>query len=222
MVWWARGASILLRRSAVSKGTGIWRLVGEGWDLTVSICFDGLGGLFPPPRLERGALSRRPKRGSPFEHTRDFGLRLVAAAFRETIFELCSPAHSSSRQCGLIDGHGGAFSATPLARAGLPPPRRATEQVSNLQTFRRLIKPCRRACPVDSPSWRKATVSIRSARAPSPLPTGAGHPAGSLSRSIDARSVFPGPRDRAACAELGVSRRQRALPQSCRTGGPAP
>jgi hypothetical protein len=37
----------------------------------------------------------------------------------------------------------------------------------------RFSKPCRRACPVDSPWW-KVAVPIRSACTPGPLPTGAG------------------------------------------------
>ena len=38
------------------------------------------------------------------------------------------------------------------------------------------------ALPVDLPDWRKAADPIRSAGAPNRLPTGAGRPAGSLSR----------------------------------------
>ena len=38
---------------------------------------------------------------------------------------------------------------------------------------------------INSPSWRKATVSTRSARAPSPLPTGAGRPAESAFQMLD-------------------------------------
>ena len=54
------------------------------------------------------------------------------------------------------------------------------ELESHTSRCHRVSKPCRRACPVDSP-WRKAAVPIRSAGAPSPFPTGAGHLAGSLS-----------------------------------------
>jgi hypothetical protein len=54
------------------------------------------------------------------------------------------------------------------------------ELESHTSRCHRVSKPCRRARPVDSPWW-KAAVLIRSAGAPSPFPTGAGHLAGSLS-----------------------------------------
>jgi hypothetical protein len=44
----------------------------RGLDLSIGISFDGRADLFPPPRLERGALSRRPEKWQPFEDTRDF------------------------------------------------------------------------------------------------------------------------------------------------------